>query len=354
MTGTGQVKRDTPLRRLFTSQTRYDFIGRSRTWLLVALALVALAVAGALLRGINFNIDFTGGTAYHVRGVEAALDDTELSAALREEVAALVDGDVVAQAGTDPDGTRVALVTAPEIGEIGGPEQRAVRDRIAALAGTDDIDVNAVGPRWGERITNQMLRALGVFLLLVVIYITLRFEWRMAVAALVTLVHDLVLTVGVYALFGFEVSPASVIALLTILGYSLYDTVVVFDRVADDARELDSVSNRTYGEVANNAINQVLVRSISTSLTSLLPVGSLLLIGGQLLGADTLTDLALALFVGMAVGTYSSIFIATPLLVWFKEREPRYAELREKVLARRGGEAAASVQATGTRRRRRR
>jgi preprotein translocase subunit SecF len=345
------TKRDTALRRLFTSQTRYEFVGRSRTWLVVALALVALAVGGALVRGLNFNIDFTGGTSYHVTGVDSPLDDTELSAVLREEIADMVDGDVIAQVGTDPDGTRVALVTAPEVGEIGGAEQLAVRDHIAEVTGADDIDVNAVGPRWGERITEQMLRALGVFLVLVVAYISVRFEWRMAVAALVTLLHDLVLTVGVYALFGFEVSPASVIALLTILGYSLYDTVVVFDRVSDDTKQLDSVSNRTYGEVANNAINQVLVRSISTSLTSLLPVGSLLLVGGQLLGADTLTDLALALFIGMAVGTYSSIFIATPLLVWLKEREPRYAELKEKVLARRGGEAAATVHGAGSSRR---
>jgi preprotein translocase subunit SecF len=207
------------------------------------------------------------------------------------------------------------------------------------------IDITAVGPRWGERITEQMLRALVVFLFLVVAYITVRFEWRMAVAAFITLVHDIFLTVGVYALVGFEVSPASVIAVLTILGYSLYDTVVVFDRVTEDTKQLASVSNRTYGEMANHAINQVLVRSISTSLTSLLPVGSLLFLGGQLLGADTLTDLALALFVGMAVGTYSSVFVATPMLVWFKEKDPRYRELKEKVLARRGGESAAEVHA---------
>ena len=342
--GQASAKADTPLRRLFTSQTRYEFIGRSRTWLVVALALIAVAVAGVLVRGINFNIDFTGGVSYHASGVHSDLDDTELSALLREEVAALVEGDVTAQVGADPDGTRVALVTAPEVGEIGGPAQQAVGQRVAELVQPEELDINAVGPRWGERITDQMLRALAVFLFLVVAYITVRFEWRMAVAALITLVHDILITVGVYALVGFEVSPASVIALLTILGYSLYDTVVVFDRVSEDARQLDSVSNQTYGEVANNAINQVLVRSISTSLTSLLPVGSLLFLGGQLLGADTLTDLALALFIGMAVGTYSSIFIATPLLVWFKERDPRYAELKEKVLARRGGEAAAAVQ----------
>ncbi len=345
------TKADTPLRRLFTSQTSIDFIGRSRTWLIVSLAVIAVGLAGIALRGINFNIDFTGGTAYLATGVAAPLDDAELTAELRAVVTDLVAGDVTAQVGTDPGGMRIAQVSTPEVGEIGGPEQLAVRDAIAQITQADQVDINAVGPRWGERITNQMLRALAVFLFLVVAYITVRFEWRMAVAALITLLHDIVLTVGVYALVGFEVSPASVIALLTILGYSLYDTVVVFDRVTDDTKQLASVSNRTYGEMANNAINQVLVRSISTSLTSLLPVGSLLFLGGQLLGADTLTDLALALFIGMAVGTYSSIFVATPLLVWFKERDPRYRELKEKVLARRGGEAAAEVHGAAGRKR---
>lgn len=342
-------KADTPLRRLFTSQTNVDFIGRSRVWLVISVALVVLAGGGLLLRGVNFNIDFTGGVSFFATDVQTDLDDSELTALLREEVSALVDGDVASQAGVDPDGTRVALVTTPEVGEIGGAEQLAIRDRVAEITGAEQIDINAVGPRWGQRITDQMLRALMAFLLLVVAYISVRFEWRMAAAAVVTLVHDLLLTAGIYAIVGFEVSPASVIALLTILGYSLYDTVVVFDRVSEDTGQLASVSNRTYGEMANHAINQVLVRSISTSLTSLLPVGTLLFVGGQLLGADTLMDLALALFIGMAVGTYSSIFVAAPLLVWIKEKEPRYRELKDKVLARRGGEAAAQVH-TGRRR----
>jgi preprotein translocase subunit SecF len=151
----------------------------------------------------------------------------------------------------------------------------------------------------------------------------------------------------VYAIVGFHVSPASVIALLTILGYSLYDTVVVFDRVTDESKSVNATSTETYGEMANRAVNEVLLRSLSTSITSLLPVGSLLFIGANLLGADTLSDLALALFVGMAVGTYSSVFVATPMLVFLKEREPRYAELKEKILARRGGEQAAAIAGGG-------
>lgn len=341
------TRKDTPLRRFFTSQTSIEIIGRSRTWLVVSLALVALCLLGMAVRGLNFNIDFTGGTSYLVEGVDSPLDDAELTVTLREGVTAAVSGDVTAQVGSDPQTGRVAMVTAPEIGEVGGEQQLAVRDRIAEVTGVapGDVDISAVGPRWGAQVSEQALRGLGVFLLLVVAYIALRFEWRMAAAALVTLVHDVVVTVGIYALVGFEVSPASVIALLTILGYSLYDTVVIFDRVTEDTAGMGSTSTRTYGELTNSAVNEVLVRSLSTSATSMLPVGSLLFVGGSLLGADTLTDLALALFIGMGVGTYSSIFVATPFLVWLKERDPRYAEIKERILARRGGAAAAEVQA---------
>ncbi len=198
----------------------------------------------------------------------------------------------------------------------------------------EDIAVDAVGPRWGQQITRQSLRALLVFLVLVSLYLSIRFEWRMA-AAIVTLLHDIALSVGIYAIVGFPVTPASVIAFLTILGFSLYDTVIVFDRVSEDTAKLTSVSTKTYGQTANEALNEVLVRSLSTSVTALLPVGSLLFVGAQLLGAETLKDLALALFIGMAVGTYSSVVIATPFLVWLKEKEPRWAELKERVSSRR-------------------
>jgi preprotein translocase subunit SecF len=257
-----------------------------------------------------------------------------------------VEGDIAAQVVQDAATGAGALVTTPALEDVGGAAEREVRARIVEITGAADenIAVTAVGPRWGQQISEQALRGLVVFLVLVVLYIALRFEWRMALAAFVTLLHDIIVTVGVYAVVGFDVSPASVIALLTILGYSLYDTVVIFDRVTEDTKQLVSTSTMTYGETANHAVNEVLVRSISTSLTSLLPVASLLFIGGNLLGADTLTDLALALFIGMAIGTYSSIFVATPLLVFLKERQPRYAELREKILTRRGGAAAAAVQ----------
>ncbi|CAN5870091.1 protein translocase subunit SecF [soil metagenome] len=328
------TKRDTPLRRLFTGQSDYDFIGRSRTWAIVSIVLVVVSLLGLAVRGINFSIDFTGGTAFVVTAASAEFDSADLRAALGP----LVEGDVTAQVVEDPTSGTGALVTTPALDEVAGEQQGQILRRLAEVTGSEAaaIDVSAVGPRWGAQISRQALSGLAVFLVLVLAYIALRFELKMAIAAIITLLHDLAVTIGIYAVVGFEVSPASVIALLTILGYSLYDTVVVFDRVTEDTRGLGMTSTRTYGEVANGALNSVLVRSLSTSITSLLPVGTLLFVGGGLLGADTLTDLALALFVGMAVGTYSSIFIATPILVWLKEREPRNAELREKLHARRG------------------
>lgn len=332
---------DGPLKRFFTNQTRFDFIGRSRLWLFVSLAVVGVCVAGVALRGFNFGIDFTGGAAYTITDAEVELDQEDL----RAQISAIVEEDLSVQV---VEGGTGAVVSTQALADDIGTRTEIV-ETLSEYAGvpTQEIDVSVVGPRWGAQISQQMLRALAVFLVLVVTYITLRFEWRMALAAVVTLLHDIVVTTGVYAIVGFHISPASVIALLTILGYSLYDTVVVFDRVTDESKSVNATSTETYGEMANRSVNEVLLRSLSTSVTSLLPVGSLLFIGANLLGADTLSDLALALFVGMAVGTYSSIFVATPMLVFLKEREPRYAELKEKILTRRGGEQAAAIASAG-------
>jgi preprotein translocase subunit SecF len=298
------------------------------------------------LRGVNFSVEFTGGTVFLVEETEEDFDPDALRTTVRERV----DGEVLVDRLVDPDTGRVAAqVTTPAIEEVAGEQEREVQAVIAERTGVEPADISrdSVGPRWGEQVTERALWALAAFLALVSAYIAIRFEWRMAIAAFVTLLHDIAVTAGIYALVGFEVSPASVIALLTILGYSLYDTVVVFDRVAEDTGGLGPTATRTYGELANHALNRVLVRSISTSVTSLLPVGSLLLIGGQLLGADTLMDLALALFIGMAAGTYSSIFVATPLLVWLKQRDPEIAEITENILSRRGGQAAAALAGAG-------
>jgi preprotein translocase subunit SecF len=328
------------LRQALRATSSYDIVGRWRTWLLISAVLLGISLLAFAVRGLNFGIDFTGGAAFAVTGASRDFTAAELEDAIR---IAGVD-EVVVQAAEGDDG-KGALVSTPAVEEIGGDVQAAVIAAIAEVTGTEpnDVTVNAVGARWGAEVTRQALRGLAVFLVLVIAYLSVRFEWRMAVAAIAALVHDLLITVGVYALVGFEVTPSSVIALLTILGYSLYDSVIVFDRVRENTASLTSVSNRSYGEVANTALNDVLVRSLSTSVTALLPVGALLFIGANLLGASTLRDLALALFVGMGVGTYSSIFVATPLLVAIKEREPRYAELRGRADLRRrtAGEAGA-------------
>ena len=234
--------------------------------------------------------------------------------------------------------------------------QRAAQQVAAALehafhVAQSKMSIQLVGPTWGGQITTKAVEALIIFLVVIVIYLSIAFEWRMAVAAFVALIHDIVITIGVYALTGFTVSPTSVIGLLTILGYSLYDTVVVFDKVRENTAGLLTTQRSTYSDAANLALNQTLVRSINTSLTALMPVASILFVGAGLLGAGTLKDLSLVLFVGMLSGTYSSIFIATPVLADLKEREPRVQGpgrqgqpppgRRPRGAARRGGDAAA-------------
>ncbi|HSK90737.1 MAG TPA: protein translocase subunit SecF [Euzebyales bacterium] len=323
------------VRRFLDGETHIDFIGRSRMWFTITAVLLVLCALAIAVRGINFGIDFTGGTSLIIDGATESFTAEDIRGALGE----LGIEESTVQLTSEGSG---ALISTTALDEVAGAQQRDVVERLMQVtgAGRDQIEVSAIGPRWGAQISQQALRGLGVFLLLVAAYISVRFEWRMAVAALLTLLHDVAITIGIYALLGFQVTPASVIALLTILGYSLYDTVVVFDRIAEDTERLGSSASRTYSEVANQSLNSVLVRSLSTSITSLLPVGALLFIGAQLLGATTLEDLALALFIGMAVGTYSSLAVATPTLAWLKEREPRYAELRHRLETRRGGARA--------------
>jgi len=210
------------------------------------------------------------------------------------------------------------------------------------------MSIQLVGPTWGSQITTKALEALIIFMIVIVIYLSIAFDWKMAVAAFIALLHDIVITVGIYALTGFQVSPTSVIGLLTILGYSLYDTVVVFDKVRENTAGLLTNHRSTYSQAANLALNQTLVRSINTSLTALLPVASILFVGAGLLGAGTLKDLSLVLFVGMLSGTYSSLCIATPVLADLKEREPQYKELAKRVALREAGGRAARRTAAAT------
>jgi preprotein translocase subunit SecF len=212
----------------------------------------------------------------------------------------------------------------------------------------DAVDVQSVGSTWGSQITHKAITGLIVFLIAVILYLSFRFEWKMALAAIVALIHDIVITAGIYSLVGFEVSPSTVIALLTILGYSLYDTVVVFDKVRENTVGLAGGSRMTYSQAANLAVNQTLVRSINTSIIALLPVAGLLIIGAGLLGAGSLKDLALALLVGLASGAYSSIFIATPMVADLKEREPTFQQLARRVAARQSKDTSPSAAKAAT------
>ena len=313
--------------RLYRGEVSIDFVGRRKTWYLISLGILAVVIAALVFRGLTFGIEFRGGVEFqaampatqaNVEQVREAVIDTGLDAA---------SDPVVTTSGTDG----IRIQTEP----LSTDEVTTVQEALNA-AGATEVSQQAVGPTWGQQVANKALLGLLVFLVLVVLFIWAYFrEWRMSAAAIVALVHDLVITVGVYALAGFEVTPATVTGLLTILGYSLYDTVVVFDKVRENTRGISASNRRTYADAANQAVNQTLVRSINTSVAALLPVGAILWVGAVQLGSGPLKDLALALFVGMAAGTYSSIFIATPLLAQLKMREPAIQAQSRRVDQRR-------------------
>jgi preprotein translocase subunit SecF len=305
---------------------KIDFVGRSRQWAIISGALILISLASLIFLRLDLSIEFVGGTAYSLVDVRGDVTSQELSDAASDA------GGVGVSAQLQLDGeVATGAIVRMEALEPGSDEYQAVQAALEEVAQPGEVTTSFVGPTWGERITRQALEALLVFLVVVSIYISLRLEFKMAIAAVVALAHDILITIGIYALVGFNVSPATVIALLTILGYSLYDTVVVFDRVKDNAITLGDPGRRTYTELVNSSMNEVLYRSLNTSITSLLPVGALLFLGSQVLGATTLQDLALALFIGMAVGVYSSLFVAGPLFAWLKMREPAEQRRAEKV-----------------------
>ncbi len=324
----------------------FDFLGNASKWAILSAVLLLAGLGSVVIGGLDLSIDFVGGNSYTLTDIR---DDIE-SLDLREAAEAAGAEDVVAQVQLDGDAATGAVIRTESM-EPGSDASNAVRDALVEVSEAEDVSINFVGPTWGQRITRQAAEALFVFLIVIVIYISLRLEFKMAVAAVIALVHDVAITIGVYALVGFNVSPATVIALLTILGYSLYDTVVVFDRVKDNSIGLGDPGRRTYAELVNTSLNEVLYRSLNTSITSLLPVGALLFIGGQVLGATTLQDLALALFIGMAVGVYSSLFVAGPFLAWWKMRDPeevRRADRVAKVEPDDGGSQPADAPAPGS------
>jgi len=311
-------------RRLYSGQLSYDFIARTRRWYLISGVFLVVSLAALLLRGLNLGIDFKGGSTYELpRGTGSVAVAQDVLH--RQGVA-----DPVVQQLTSNGSTKLRIVTPVQ-------SQAQVDGTITALSSrfgvkTDDVTSSTVGPTWGSEISRKAIQGLVIFLIAVVLYLTFRFEPRMALAAMLALIHDLLITVGIYVLVGFEVTPATVIAVLTILGFSLYDTVIVFDRVRELTQNMSAVGRITYAGAANNALNQTVMRSLNTSFIGVLPVASLLFVGAGLLGAGTLKDLALAQFVGILAGTYSSIFIATPLLVQFKEREPAVRAMNAKVV----------------------
>jgi preprotein translocase subunit SecF len=320
--------------RLYSGQSAFNFVGNRRRWYIISAVILIIALGGIFVRGLNLGVEFKGGAVYVVPASSCSVID-----------ARTVVGEVTGGTPTVTE-TGAGLIRV-QTEALDQPTNLAV---VAALAEVcevpgDSINVQLVGPSWGAEITGKALQALLVFLVLVTIFLSIYFEWRMAVAALVALAHDVVITVGIYALTGLQITPATVIGILTILGYSLYDTVVVFDKVKEDTRGITAQSMQTYGEAANKAVNQVLIRSINTSVTSLLPVLAIIVIGAGFLGAGTLLDLAVALAIGMAVGTYSSIFIATPFLVGLKERQPDIKSLAIRVHARRAGQARVAKEA---------
>lgn len=330
--GTGKGRIMSTFSRLYRAETEYDFVGKARVWLILSGSLLALSVLGFLIRGLNLNVDFEGGVI-----VQVANETDSTVADMREALTSIGLGDARIEFLDSLDGASSFRVRTQALDET---LESTFVHTVADLAGVgiEETDVDAVGPTFGQEITRRAVQALVVFLIVVALFIAWRFEWKMAMAGLTALFHDLVITFGVYALVGFEVTPATVVAVLTILGYSLYDTVVVFDKVNEN---VESWSDKhTYTEVVNKAMNEVLMRSINTSLTSLLPVGSLLFVGSYLLGASTLREFALALFVGIGAGTYSSIFVASPLLAVWKEKEDHWINHRRRLEGRRDARIA--------------
>lgn len=307
------------LGRLNRGETEIDFVGHRRRWFTISAVLLVVSLAALGIRQLNLGIEFVGGL-----GVQAPNPADADVADIRSALVDVGIGDATIQFLDDGHSVRI---TTRELDSAA--EDAAIR-ALAEVTGSQrtEISIDAVGPSFGALVARRALLALGVFLGAVILFISWRLEFKMAAAGLTALFHDLIITVGVYSLTGFPVTPATVVAVLVVLGYSLYDTVVVFDKVSELVEDEDKAS---YSTIVNDAMNSVLARSLATSLTSLLPIGSILFVGSFVLGAPTLRDFALALFVGIAAGTYSSIFVAAPVLATWKEGEPEWAERRERV-----------------------
>ncbi len=313
---------------LYTGKTSYPFVGRRRLWFIIATVLVIGAALVPLFRPIQFSIEFTGGSQFTVTNVTSP--DQALAT---EAVTSVVPGanTKVTTIGTNTDAPAVRVQT----DQMTNAETRQVSAALAEAydVPADEVSSSFIGPSWGQDVTRQALFALGIFLALTFLILALYFRtWKMSVAAIIGLVDVLVITIGVYALFGFEISPAAVIGFLTILSYSLYDTTVVFDKIRENTREDGESSARTFGESVNLAVNQTLIRSINTTVVAAIPTGAILFIGALWLGAQTLTDLSLSIFVGTIVAAYSTLFVASPLFSLLREGEPEIKARDARVL----------------------
>jgi preprotein translocase subunit SecF len=316
------------LARAYHGDNDFDFPKWSRRLLVVSAVLVAISVASLLTRGLSLSLEFEGGSTWAIESQEFERGD---AIPVLEEFDAAEGAKF--QAATTADGTRVLRITSQVADVTTGSE---VANALAEAAGLEpgDVTVTTIGPSWGDDITRQAVQSLIWFSVLVAAYLAWRLEPKMALAAMIAVLHDVIITVGIYSLLGWEVTPATVIAFLTILGFSLYDTVVVFDRMKDGMHRYGRTGQYTYTMIARRTLNQSLMRCLNTSITTLLPIFSMLIVGGYLLDQPLLVDFSRALIIGLALGVYSSLFVASPIEMLLKEREQRWAEIRKRLIAK--------------------
>jgi len=319
-------------KKLYHGRTRIDFVRRKRIWFAISLVVIFAGLISLSTRGLDLGIDFSGGTAWQVR------TSTVTPADARSALTPLGYGGATITVLGSAASTKTLQVEA-KLGNGATPNQAQVARVTAALArlagvNSEAVGVDSVGPSWGGSVTNKAIEALIVFFIVVSLYISIFFEWRMALAAVLAVIHDVLVVVGIYSLTGLEVTPDTVVAILTILGYSLYDTIVVFDRVRDNVGHIGSTGRLSISDIVNLSMNQTLARSINTSLVAILPILSVLILGADILGAQTLQYFGWALLIGLLSGAYSSIFIASPIVAFLKEKEPKYKTIRERLQAR--------------------
>jgi preprotein translocase subunit SecF len=324
--------------RLYRGETRIGFIASRRRWYLASLILIIICVVSISVRGFKYGVEFAGGSEFRLQVSGTSITTGAVNDAFSQ--AGTASENAPQQVGSGA--TRTIVVQTKTI--TPDVQQKLIANVSKQInLPASKFNPTSVSSSWGHDISIKALEGLIIFLIAVSIYISIRFQWRMAVGGIAALLHDLLIAAGIYSIVGFEVSPSTVVGLLTILGFSLYDTVVVYDKVAENSRDLLAGSRMTFSDAANLAVNQTLMRSINTSLIALLPVGGLLFVGVGILGVGTIKDLALVLFVGLASGAYSSLFLATPLVVDLTERDPAYKALARRVAAKRSSEAKRAV-----------